>query len=107
MVDAIIGGSTLLPFLKKKQDAGSSGLLVKTREPDAKPDGEESEDDSSAAIESCAAALISAIHAHDIKGASEALKDAFEILESMPHDENNEEKHSYDAQNALAAKGDY
>jgi len=92
----------MLPFLKKRQEAQISGLQIKNREPDEKP--EQDQDDSSAAIEACAAALISAIHSHDAKGVAEAMKDAFEILESMPHEE--VEPHSYDAQNIKAGENE-
>ena len=91
----------LLPFLKKKI-APQAGIIVKTRAPDKPDEVEQDQDDSSAAIESCAGELIRAIQANDVKGAAMALKDAFDILESMPHDE--AEPHSYDSQNAIAAK---
>lgn len=93
----------MLPFLKNRQEAGISGILTKTREPDEKPDTDE--DDPAAAIESCAQALISAIHAKDTKAVSEALKDAFTILDGMPHEEGEHtEPHSYDAQNQKAGE---
>lgn len=93
----------MLPFLKHKQ-AQSAGLIVKTRAPDEKP--EENQEDPSAAIEACSQALINAVHAKDAKAVSEALKDAFDILESMPEDESVEStsKHDYDAQNIKAAE---
>ncbi len=94
----------LLPFLKNK-DASVAGLIIKNRTPDEKP--EQDQDDSSAAIESCAQELIRAVHAKDTKAVSEALKDAFEILESMPHEEGEHvEPHSYDAQNIKAGEQD-
>ena len=92
----------MLPFLKNR-DRFQSGLIVKTREPDQKP--EESTDDHAMAIESCVDALISAIHAKDTKAAAQALKDAFTILETLPHDEvDHIEPHSYDSQNQKAVK---
>lgn len=91
----------LLPFLKSKQ-AQTAGLIVKTRAPDEKPEGQE--DDSSAAIHSCASALITALHARDTKGVADALKDAFDILGSMPEDSEHTEPHSYDAQNIKAGQ---
>lgn len=92
----------MLPFLKKRQESGNAGLIVKTREPDQKAESEQ--DDSAAAIESCASALINAIHARDTKGVAIALKDAMDVLESMPHEEEAEHvsPHSYDAQNIKA-----
>lgn len=89
----------MLPFLKKKE-VPAAGLIVKTRAPDEKPN--ENQDDSHIAIESCAQELIRAIHAKDAKAAAMAIKDAFDILESMPHEES--EPHSYDAQNQEAAE---
>ncbi len=89
----------ILPFLKRKD----IGTPTQTRAPDEKP--EEDQDDSSAAIHACASALIQAVHAKDVKAAAEAIQDAFEILESMPHEEGEHtEPHSYDAQNIKAAE---
>lgn len=87
----------MLPFLGKKNDKGmSSGLIVKTRTPDAQPDTDQ--DDPSAAIKACSRALIDAVHARDEQGVSDALSDAFEILESQEHEEGpHVEPHSYDA----------
>lgn len=91
----------MLPFLRKNNDNAASGLIVKTRNPDEKPENQE--DDSAAPIDSCSMALINAIHAKDHKGVSQAIKDAFDILESMPHDEY-DSKHDYDSQNAKAGE---
>lgn len=86
----------MLPFLKDKNSKGVAALIIKNRAPDEKP--EESQDDNSAAIDSCASALIDAVHAKDVKAVAAALQDAFEILESMPHEESEHvEPHSYDA----------
>lgn len=94
----------MLPFLKKRQEAGISGVLIKHREPDEKP-AEEQQDDPAAAIKACSQALIKAVHAQDVEAVSEALKDAFDILDSMPHVEGEHlEPHSYEAQNQKAAE---
>jgi len=86
----------MLPFLKPK-DRSVAGLIIKTRTPDEKP--EDQQDDPSAAIHECSQALIKAVHAQDVKAVSAALKDAFDILDSMPHDEaEHVEPHSYLAQ---------
>lgn len=91
-----------LPFLKNK-DRFNSGIIVKTRESDEK--AQEPQDDHAAAIESCAQALIKAVHSSDIQAAAQALKDAFTILDAMPHEEGEHiEPHSYDAQNQKAAE---
>lgn len=95
----------LLPFLKDKQKQ-VAGLIIKNRKPDEKPQDQQQEpDDSAAAIESCADALINAIHSKDVQAAAQALKDAFDILESEEDEqEESASPHSYDAQNQLAAK---
>lgn len=43
---------------------------------------------------------------NDVKGVAEAIKSAFEILDSQPHEEgeHTNEPHSYDAQNQKAGK---
>jgi hypothetical protein len=95
----------VLPFLKRKE-ASSPGLIVKTRTPDEKPE-ENQEDDSSAAIHACAQDLILAVHSKDVKRTAEALTAAFEILDSMPHEEGEHiNPHSYDAQNQKASENE-
>jgi len=91
----------MLPFLKKKEGSANSGLIIKTRTPDESP-SEESDD--SAAIDSCSSKLIRAVHSRDTKAVSAALKDAFDILGSMPEESESDSPspHSYDAQNILA-----
>lgn len=90
----------MLPFQRDKKTS-VAGLIIKNRAPDVKPEDQQQEDDPAAAIDACSKSLIDAIHARDIKAASQAIKDAFDILESMPHDEVD---HSYDAQNEKAAQ---
>lgn len=95
----------MLPILKRLKEAPVAGLIVKTRAPDEKPQDES--DDHSAAIEACARDLITALHAKDVKGVASAICSAFEILDSLPHEEGehtNASPHSYDAQNKLAGK---
>lgn len=89
----------MLPFLKNKNDkAGQTGIIVKNRAPDEKP--EQDQDDPSAAIRACSRALIDAVHRSDEQGVADALSDAFEILGSKADDEADQpEPHSYDAQN--------
>ena len=73
----------MLPFLKNKKDAGmSSGLIVKTREPDKT---EENQDDGM--LDMCCKDIISAIHSKDHKALASALKDAIQSLESEPPQE--------------------
>lgn len=87
----------MLPFLKNKANSGS-GLLIKSRSPDqAEP--EESEIDVNAPIRACAKDLIIAIHAHDVEMAADAIRAAFEILDSEPHVEGpHVDPHSYNSQ---------
>ena len=55
------------------------GVIVKKRTPD-----EPKESDNSA-IEACAEQLIKSIKSNDIKGAAQAMQDAFDIMDSAPH----------------------
>ena len=95
----------MLPFLKPKQKGYATGIIVKNRTPDEKP--EENQEDKDASIHACAKDLITAVHAHDIPGAAEAMRSAFEILESQPHEEAEHTKpspHTYEAQNQEAGE---
>jgi hypothetical protein len=92
----------VLPFLKLKDRSVAGGILTKTRTPDEKPSEESNDIDS---IEVCAKDLIRAVHGQDAKGAAEAIRSAFQILDSEPHEEGpHVEPHSYAAQNQLASK---
>lgn len=68
---------------------------MKTRAPDAPNENEENNNDL-AGIEACANHLIQGIKAGNAKQVAEALKSAFEIMESEPHEEA-VEPHSYEA----------
>jgi hypothetical protein len=87
----------LLPFLKKKPVAG---LIIKTRESD-KPEQENEQLNSEEALKACASDLIDAVHNRDIKAAADAMRAAFECLESEPHEENSND---YDSLNEKAAE---
>lgn len=96
----------MLPFLKPKNQ-GVAGLSIKIRAPDKAEDSEISEesDEKDTAIHACAQDLINAVHSRDVKSAAEAIRSAFEILESMPHEEGEHtEPHSYEAQNKEAGE---
>lgn len=81
----------MLPFLKKKDGFASSSVINIDRKPDEP-------NDSNAGIEACAQDLISAVHAKDASAAASAIRAAFEMLESEPHEEGpHVEPHSYDA----------
>lgn len=84
----------------KHKEGSSSGLMVKDRAPDS-PD---EPDDNSMAIQACAQDLIKAVHNRDVKATAEALQSAFDILESLPHEESGLSPHSYDAQNQAAGE---
>ncbi len=88
----------MLPFLKKKPVAG---LIVHTRTPDEKPESQE--DDENQAVEAAASDVLAAIEAKDVRALASALRAAFEICDSYPHEEG-EHTNDYDAQNAKAAK---
>lgn len=93
----------LIPFLKNR-NASVAGLIIKNRAPNT-PDPEENQEDTSTGIEYCAQDLIEAVHNKDVLAVSQALKDAFQILESQPHEEDQSiEPHSYEAQNIKAGE---
>ncbi len=72
----------MLPFLKKSQDGASSSPVEHiTREPD---EGTEEEYDS---MESAAEDLCNAVHSKNYKAVASALRAAFELAESEPHEE--------------------
>lgn len=74
----------MLPFLKKTLESGAQGPVESVeRSPD-----DESDYDS---LEAAAEDLCSAVHAKDYKGVATALRAAFDILESEPHQEYSEE----------------
>ena len=93
----------MLPFLKKNQ-AAATGVIVKTRQPDEKPDMDD-QDDPKAAKKAAAMDLLRAIEAKDHAGIADALQAAFEIMDAEPHEEGDHvEPHSYDAQNMKAGE---
>jgi CHASE3 domain sensor protein len=71
----------MLPFLKKK--SMDAGLIVQNRAPDQQP--QENEEDQG--LMSAASDIMSAIESKDHKRLAAAIKAAFEICDSMPHDE--------------------
>ena len=75
----------MLPFLGKKSKS-VAGVIIQQRKPDEKPE-ENQEDTHEMALEECAQALIDAVHSKNVKGVAQAMKDAFEILEMLPHNE--------------------
>ena len=84
----------MLPFLKRRTPP-ASGVTIQARQP-----AEPIEDISDAHL-ACAADLLKAIKAQDVKGIAQALYDAFTIMESEPHQEG---PHTYEAQNIKAVE---
>lgn len=85
----------MLPFLKPRQQ---SGLTISIRKPDGGSEESHTAGDEDHGLDSCSEDLIKAMHAKDAKGVTSALKAAFEILDSQPHEEgehtNEDEKDS-------------
>ena len=77
-----------LPFLKPQRR--ETGLIVETRKPDGiEEQGMEGEDP---ALEAAAEDILRAITAKDAKHLALAMKAAFDIMESSPHEEAGEEE---------------
>lgn len=74
----------MLPFLKPRMQ---TGLTVSIRKPDGGSEESHTEGEEDAGLDSCSEDLIRAMHSKDAKGVTAALKAAFEILDSMPHEE--------------------
>lgn len=70
----------MLPFLKHKQE----GSMSEEDDPVKRTPDEESEYDM---LESAAEDLISGMHSKDVKAVCSALRSAFEMLDSEPHEE--------------------
>lgn len=70
----------MLPFLKHKQE----GSMSEENDPIKRGSDDESEYDM---LESAAEDLISAVHSKDVKAVCSALRAAFEMMESQPHEE--------------------
>lgn len=77
-----------LPFLKKKQQAGIAGPMIEYRKPDADGEGHNDKDSNdNEGLRACARDLISCVQSGDEAGAADALKAAFDICDSQPHEE--------------------
>ena len=70
----------MLPFLKNMQEASASAPADPVKR---NPDNEEDYDSLHVAAED----VIAAVHAKDAKALAQALKAAFEIIDSEPHEE--------------------
>lgn len=82
--------SNLLPFMKKKTP--QTGVIVQDLSPKSENTQENQEDNSNEDLEICAMDIMSAIAKKDIKGLATALQAMFEIMESQPHEEENNEE---------------
>lgn len=89
-----------LPFLKNKK---ISSLIVSQRNPDGTHDEQHSEGDEYVGLESAAEDLIRAVHSKDTQGVCAALKAAFEICDSQPHEEG-PHTNTYDDMNQKAGE---
>jgi hypothetical protein len=70
----------MIPFLKHTKEASvSAPLESQMRKPDEEPEYD--------MLESAAHDLIAAVHSKDVKGVCVALRAAFEMLDSQPHEE--------------------
>lgn len=73
----------------KKKNA-QTGVIVQDLSPKSPNPEENQEDSSNEDLEICAMDIMSAIAKRDVKALASALQAAFEIMESKPHDENEE-----------------
>lgn len=71
--------------MRRKQESGLAGVTVKYRSPDDKTPEDSDKDNS--AMEAAAADLLRAFEQKDIKHIALALHSAFQIYDSMPHEE--------------------
>jgi len=93
----------MLPFMKPK--AMSVGVIVRNRKPDGISAEQPDEDSGSGAIDACAEDLMQALQSKDSKAVAAALRAAFEVLESEPHEEAGEEEaNDFDSMNEKAAE---
>lgn len=74
-----------LPFMRKKNESGLAGVTVKYRSPDDKTPQDSDKDNS--AMEAAASDLLRAFEQKDVKHIALALHSAFQIYDSMPHEE--------------------
>ncbi len=82
----------MLPFLKSKQ-ARSAGIIMAVRKPEGgMEESNELEQHDNYGLRSCAEALIKAIESKDASAVASALQDAFDVMESKPHEEGPEEQ---------------
>lgn len=89
----------MLPILKRlreKQEPKQTGVSVIER---SSPSQDPVTD-----IEQCSVSILMAIAAKDPKALSQALYDAFCIMDAAPHEEGQHSPHTYEAQNQKAGE---
>jgi len=82
----------VLPFLKNKQKEAAVSTPITINRKSDKPKENQVYD---MAIRACAEHMITEIQANDADGVADAMRSAFEILETLPHEEI---PHSYENQ---------
>lgn len=75
----------MLPFLKKVKP--QTGLIVRERQSDGNSNESGMEGDEDQGLSMAAEDLVRCIHAKDAPGVASALRAAFDILDSQPHNE--------------------
>ncbi len=77
----------MLPWLKNKQ-VRQSGIMSTVRKADGGfTDAEPTQDQGNPGLEQCARSIMAAIDSKDVGQLAQALQDAFDVLESQPHEE--------------------
>lgn len=93
-----------LPFLKKQNVAG---LIISHRKPDGGKEEEKTEGQEDHGLMSCSDEILRAISNKDSSALASALRSAFQILDSEPHnEEGSHTNEDYDSQNEKAARED-
>lgn len=95
----------MLPFLKKKANPGVITAHMDALGHKSEASQYDEEPNKNAPLEACAQDLMRAIHENNVEAAAAAMRAAFEILESEPHEEG-PHPNSYDELNQLAAQKD-
>jgi hypothetical protein len=79
----------MLPFLKPQKVAS---VILAARKPDGSIEIKGEEGEHEPGLIEAAHELINAVHGKDSNAVASALKAAFEIMESEPHDENEQDE---------------
>ena len=90
-----------LPFLRKKQTAA---VIIRERKPDGSSAENGTEGEENHGLKQCILELFKAARADDEEAGAKALRSAFQILDSEPHEEGEHTNEDYDSQNERAAQ---